>query len=75
MSKYYVGKVDESRFAEPPAYADHSDGYRRLSLVDHAISLASVHLGAGLVERSLPAATTRRSSTPTRKAFIYSPAR
>ena len=50
MSKYYVGKVDESQFAEPPAYAGHSEGYSRLPLVDHAISPASVHMGAGLVE-------------------------
>ncbi len=50
MSKFYVGAVDESKFAVPKNYAGHSSGYRRLELVDHTVSPAAVHMGVGLVE-------------------------
>ena len=50
MSKFHVGTVDESKFAVPANYAAHSEGYRRLALIDDAVSAAAVHMGAGLVE-------------------------
>lgn len=43
---YYVGKFDESKFAVPHAYAQHSRGYERVSLVDHTVG--SVHMGVGI---------------------------
>lgn len=48
--RHHVGAVDESRFATPSLYASHSEGYRRLELVDHTTSPAAVHLGLGLVD-------------------------
>jgi quercetin dioxygenase-like cupin family protein len=48
MSLYYVGKLDESKFATPHGYAGHSRGYRRLALVDNAVG--SVHMGVGICE-------------------------
>jgi mannose-6-phosphate isomerase-like protein (cupin superfamily) len=50
MSRFHVGTIDEGGFAVPPRYAAHSEGYRRLELVDHTISPAAVHMGVGLAE-------------------------
>ena len=41
---FYVGKFDESRFAVPHGYAQHSRGYERATLIDHAVGW--VHMGA-----------------------------
>ena len=43
---FYVGKFNESEFAVPHGYAQHSKGYERVSLMDHA--LGSVHMGVGI---------------------------
>ena len=43
---FYVGKFDESGFAVPHGYAQHSLGYERATLIDHAVG--SVHMGAGI---------------------------
>lgn len=45
---FYVGKFDESGFAVPHAYAQHSRGYERATLIDHAVG--SVHMGAGICQ-------------------------
>lgn len=43
---FYVGKFDESRFAVPQAYAQHSRGYERATLIDHTVG--SVHMGVAI---------------------------
>lgn len=43
---FHVGKVDESKFAVPQAYAQYSRGYERCTLVDR--SVGSVHMGVGI---------------------------
>jgi mannose-6-phosphate isomerase-like protein (cupin superfamily) len=43
---FRVGKVDESRFAVPPGYAERSRGFQRCPLVDR--SVGSVHMGVGI---------------------------
>jgi len=45
---YYLGKFDASKFAVPPGYEEHSQGYERLTLVDH--SIGSVHTGVGICQ-------------------------
>ena len=50
MSKYFVGTIDDAKFAEPSNYAGRAQGYRRLELIDHSVSPAAVHTGAGLAE-------------------------
>jgi mannose-6-phosphate isomerase-like protein (cupin superfamily) len=50
MTKYHVGEVDDKKFYQPGNYAGHSEGYRRLDLIDYATSESSVHMGAGVVE-------------------------
>ena len=45
---YYVGKIDDSRFALPHGYAGKSRGYERADLVDH--SVGSVHMGAAICQ-------------------------
>jgi mannose-6-phosphate isomerase-like protein (cupin superfamily) len=45
---YSVGKFDESRFAVPHGFQQHSRGYGRVSLVDH--SVGSVHTGFGICQ-------------------------
>lgn len=45
---FYVGKFDESGFAVPHGYAQHSRGYERATLIDHAVG--SVHMGAGICQ-------------------------
>lgn len=50
MSRFHVGTIDESGFAVPANYAGHSEGYRRLELIDHNTSPACVHSGLGLAE-------------------------
>lgn len=45
---YHVGKLDESKLAVPAAYAQHSRGFERCSLVDRAVG--SVHMGAGICQ-------------------------
>jgi mannose-6-phosphate isomerase-like protein (cupin superfamily) len=45
---FYVGKFDESGFALPHGYAQHSRGYERATLIDHAVG--SVHMGAGICQ-------------------------
>jgi mannose-6-phosphate isomerase-like protein (cupin superfamily) len=44
----YVGKFDESGFALPHGYAQHSRGYERATLIDHAVG--SVHMGAAICQ-------------------------
>ena len=43
---FHVGKFDESRFAVPRGYAQHSRGFERVSLMDR--SIGSVHMGVGI---------------------------
>jgi uncharacterized cupin superfamily protein len=43
---YYIGKFEESQFAVPYGYEQHSEGYERFALVDH--SVGSVHMGVGI---------------------------
>ena len=43
---YYVGKLEASKFAVPHGYEQHSDGFKRFSLVDH--SVGSVHMAVGI---------------------------
>jgi mannose-6-phosphate isomerase-like protein (cupin superfamily) len=43
---FYVGKVEESKFAVPHGYKQNSGGYARQSLVDR--SVGSVHMGVGV---------------------------
>ena len=50
MVRHYVGKVDDARFTAPERFAEHSDRYRRLELIDHTTSPAAVHMGLGLVD-------------------------
>jgi mannose-6-phosphate isomerase-like protein (cupin superfamily) len=50
MGRHYVGTIDEERFQTPAAYQRHSEGYRRLELIDHNTSPAAVHMGLGLVD-------------------------
>ena len=50
MARHYVGTIDESRFELPKRFAPHSDGYRRLELIDEETSPAAVHMGLGLVD-------------------------
>ena len=50
MSKFHVGTIDDSNFAVPANFAAHSDGYRRLELIDHTTSPAAVHMGVGLMD-------------------------
>lgn len=45
---FYVGKVDESGFAIPHGFEQHSRGYGRVPLVDH--SVGSVHTGFGICQ-------------------------
>ncbi len=45
---FFVGKLDESRFAVPHAYAHHSRGFERATLIDHAVG--SVHMGVGICQ-------------------------
>ena len=46
--RFYVGKFDESKFAVPHGYEEHSKGFERVSLVDH--SVGSVHMGVGICQ-------------------------
>lgn len=46
MIRYRVARLEESAFAVPQGYAQHSRGYTRASLADH--STGSVHMGAGV---------------------------
>ena len=50
MAKFHVGEVDDGKLYQPDNYAGHSEGYRRLDLIDHTTSGSSVHMGVGLVE-------------------------
>ena len=43
---YYVGKFDESKFAVPHPFVQHSRGYERVTLMDR--SRGSVHMGVGV---------------------------
>jgi mannose-6-phosphate isomerase-like protein (cupin superfamily) len=45
---FYVGRFDESKFAVPCGYAQHSRGYERATLIDHAVG--SVHMGVGICQ-------------------------
>jgi mannose-6-phosphate isomerase-like protein (cupin superfamily) len=45
---YHLGKFDESKFAVPPRYEQHSQGYTRVTLVDHTVG--SVHTGLGICQ-------------------------
>ncbi len=45
---YHLGKFDDSKFAVPQGYQQHSQGYARVTLVDH--SVGSVHTGLGICQ-------------------------
>jgi mannose-6-phosphate isomerase-like protein (cupin superfamily) len=52
MSKYHVGTVDDGQFSVPEVYASHSEGYRRLELIDATTSPSCVHSVLGIAEIS-----------------------
>ena len=50
MKRHYVGTVNASNFQTPQHYKSHSSGYTRLTLVDHTVDTASVHMELALAQ-------------------------
>ena len=50
MKRHYVGTVNASNFQTPQHYISHSSGYTRLTLVDHTVDTASVHMELALAQ-------------------------
>ncbi|HYK86814.1 MAG TPA: cupin domain-containing protein, partial [Ktedonobacteraceae bacterium] len=44
---HHVANYDKASFHVPSAYAEHSQGYTRIALVDHTIA-GAMHTGLGL---------------------------
>src|SRR5260370_12538183 len=45
ISMHHVGNYDKASFQLPSTYEKHSQGYSRVTLIDHTV--ASVHMGLG----------------------------
>ena len=45
---HYIGKFEEAAFRLPPGYENYSQGYSRVTLIDH--TAGSVHMGLGICQ-------------------------